>query len=202
MAKSQRYTPEHAESGLDTKFPEIETWPNQFPNYEIVIDIPEFTSVCPKTGLPDFGTLWIRYMPDKGLPGTEVPQGISELLPQPRHLPGEHRQSRAGRRGARRQAEVGGSERRVPSARRHRDGGDSALSPAEKVRAFPRRHGPPLIWPDIQRGTISRFLQVFSVFSVPVRFLSRPPFPKYLRTPMALYCPQGPFGPSHAGPNG
>ena len=65
MAKSQRYTPEHAKSGLDVKFPEIETWPNQFPNYEIVIDIPEFTSVCPKTGLPDFGTLWIRYMPDK-----------------------------------------------------------------------------------------------------------------------------------------
>jgi len=34
------------------KFPEIETWPNQFPGYEIVIDDPEFTSVCPKTGLP------------------------------------------------------------------------------------------------------------------------------------------------------
>ncbi len=65
MAKSQRYTPEHAEAGLDAKFPDIETWPNQFPNYEILIDIPEFTSVCPKTGLPDFGTLWIRYMPDK-----------------------------------------------------------------------------------------------------------------------------------------
>jgi 7-cyano-7-deazaguanine reductase len=65
MAKSPRYTPEHAESGLDAKFPEIETWPNQFPNYEIVIDIPEFTSVCPKTGLPDFGTLWIRYMPNR-----------------------------------------------------------------------------------------------------------------------------------------
>ncbi len=65
MPKSPRYTPEHAESGLDTKFPDIETWPNQFPAYEIVIDIPEFTSVCPKTGLPDFGTLWIRYMPEK-----------------------------------------------------------------------------------------------------------------------------------------
>ena len=65
MAKKPRYTPEHAKSGLDTKFPEIETWPNQFPKYEIAIDIPEFTSVCPKTGLPDFGTLVIRYMPDK-----------------------------------------------------------------------------------------------------------------------------------------
>ncbi len=66
MAKHEpRYTPEHARAGLKSDFPDIETWPNQFPAYEIVIDIPEFTSVCPKTGLPDFGTLTIRYMPDK-----------------------------------------------------------------------------------------------------------------------------------------
>ena len=63
MAKTPRYTPEHAAAGLDTKFPAIETWPNQFPGYEIVIDDPEFTSVCPKTGLPDFGVITIRYMP-------------------------------------------------------------------------------------------------------------------------------------------
>jgi 7-cyano-7-deazaguanine reductase len=65
MPKSPRYTPEHAAAGLDHKFPEIETWPNQFPGYEIVVDDPEFTSVCPKTGLPDFGVLKIQYMPDK-----------------------------------------------------------------------------------------------------------------------------------------
>jgi len=59
------YTETHAKSGLDTKFPSIETWPNKFPAYEILIDIPEFTSVCPKTGLPDFGALTIRYMPNK-----------------------------------------------------------------------------------------------------------------------------------------
>jgi 7-cyano-7-deazaguanine reductase len=63
MAKA-RYTPEHAKAGLDHRFPAIETFPNQFPGYEITIDIPEFTSVCPKTGLPDFGTLYVRYMPD------------------------------------------------------------------------------------------------------------------------------------------
>ena len=63
--KAPRYTPEHARSGLNVDFPKIETWPNQFPKYEIVIDVPEFTSVCPKTGLPDFGALTIRYMPDK-----------------------------------------------------------------------------------------------------------------------------------------
>jgi len=58
-----RYTDDHAKSGLDAAFPEIETWPNQFPAYEIVIDSPEFTSVCPKTGLPDFGVITLRYMP-------------------------------------------------------------------------------------------------------------------------------------------
>jgi 7-cyano-7-deazaguanine reductase len=65
MVRSARYTPEHAKAGLDARFPPIETWPNQFPGYEIVVDDPEFTSVCPKTGLPDFGTITIRYMPDK-----------------------------------------------------------------------------------------------------------------------------------------
>ena len=65
MPKKPRYTEEHAVAGLDAKFPDIETWPNQFSGYEIVIDIPEFTSVCPKTGLPDFGVLKIRYMPNR-----------------------------------------------------------------------------------------------------------------------------------------
>jgi 7-cyano-7-deazaguanine reductase len=57
------YTDDHAKSGLDATFPAIETWPNQFQAYEILVDDPEFTSVCPKTGLPDFGRLTIRYMP-------------------------------------------------------------------------------------------------------------------------------------------
>ena len=60
---SARYTEDHAKSGLDFNFPAIETWPNQFAGYEIVIDNPEFTSVCPKTGLPDFGVITLRYMP-------------------------------------------------------------------------------------------------------------------------------------------
>ncbi|MGZ4818685.1 MAG: preQ(1) synthase [Terriglobales bacterium] len=65
MPRTPRYTSEHARSGLDARFPDIETWPNQFPKYEILIEIPEFTSVCPKTGLPDFGVLTLRYMPDQ-----------------------------------------------------------------------------------------------------------------------------------------
>jgi 7-cyano-7-deazaguanine reductase len=59
------YTDEHAAAGVDAELPEIETWPNQYANYEIEISTPEFTSVCPKTSLPDHGTLTLRYMPDK-----------------------------------------------------------------------------------------------------------------------------------------
>ena len=59
------YTDEHARGGLNAALPEIETWPNQFRDYEIEIVLPEFSSVCPKTGLPDFGKLVLRYVPDK-----------------------------------------------------------------------------------------------------------------------------------------
>jgi 7-cyano-7-deazaguanine reductase len=45
----------------------LETFPNPRPerNYEISIECPEFTSVCPKTGLPDFGEIRISYVPDE-----------------------------------------------------------------------------------------------------------------------------------------
>ena len=59
------YTEEHAKAGLDAELPELETWPNQYPGYQIKIEIPEFTSVCPKTGLPDFGKLTLEYVPDR-----------------------------------------------------------------------------------------------------------------------------------------
>lgn len=61
----RNYTDEQARAGIDTPLPEIETWPNQFAGYEIEIRIPEFTSVCPKTGLPDFGSLTLTYVPDR-----------------------------------------------------------------------------------------------------------------------------------------
>jgi 7-cyano-7-deazaguanine reductase len=58
-----RYGAKEAKAGLAARLPGLETFPNQFPDYEIAIEIPEFTSVCPKTGLPDFGTIVIRYVP-------------------------------------------------------------------------------------------------------------------------------------------
>ena len=59
------YTGKHAKAGLDARLPAIESWPNQFRGYQIKITVPEYTSVCPKTGLPDFGALTLEYQPDK-----------------------------------------------------------------------------------------------------------------------------------------
>lgn len=61
----KKYTDKHAHSGIDAALPKLECFKNQFKNYEITVSIPEFTSVCPRTGLPDFGTITIRYIPDK-----------------------------------------------------------------------------------------------------------------------------------------
>ncbi len=61
MAK--RSTPEIKE----TDVAHLDVFENPYPrrSYEIVIEAPEFTSVCPKTGQPDFGTLVITYIPDR-----------------------------------------------------------------------------------------------------------------------------------------
>ena len=49
------------------KTPKIEVWKNRYPDrdYIITIDIPEFTCICPKTKLPDFAVITIRYTPDE-----------------------------------------------------------------------------------------------------------------------------------------
>lgn len=45
----------------------LETFPNKFPHRDYVTDFvfSEFTSLCPKTGQPDFATITIRYVPDE-----------------------------------------------------------------------------------------------------------------------------------------
>lgn len=49
------------------KTPAIEAWEFQYPGTDTVLEvtIPEFTCICPKTGLPDFATLVIAYVPDR-----------------------------------------------------------------------------------------------------------------------------------------
>lgn len=45
----------------------LEVFPNPKPDrdYEIQLECPEFTCLCPRTGQPDFATMWIRYIPDR-----------------------------------------------------------------------------------------------------------------------------------------
>ena len=47
--------------------PEIEVWENEYPDkaYTIQLEVPEFTCICPKTGLPDFAVISIEYSPRK-----------------------------------------------------------------------------------------------------------------------------------------
>ncbi len=49
------------------KTPKIEVWENKYPDreYEINLETPEFTCICPKTGLPDFALIRIEYGPAK-----------------------------------------------------------------------------------------------------------------------------------------
>lgn len=51
----------------EMKTPSIETWKNEYSDkdYTIEVTTPEFTAICPQTGLPDFGTIRISYIPDE-----------------------------------------------------------------------------------------------------------------------------------------
>lgn len=63
--KTRQYSKEHAKAGLNAELPPIECWENQKTGYTVELTFPEFTSVCPKTGLPDFGTIRLVYEPIK-----------------------------------------------------------------------------------------------------------------------------------------
>ncbi len=49
------------------KTPKIEAWENQYRDrdYIVTLEIPEFTCICPKTGLPDFAVIRLQYKPDR-----------------------------------------------------------------------------------------------------------------------------------------
>ena len=55
------------ENVRDLELPELECWENQYPDrdYTVRLEIPEFNCICPKTGLPDFATIFIEYVPDR-----------------------------------------------------------------------------------------------------------------------------------------
>ena len=53
----------------EPKYTDLEIVPNEYGNrdYTIEVSVPEFNCVCPRTGLPDFGTINITYVPDKSI---------------------------------------------------------------------------------------------------------------------------------------
>ena len=65
----EKVTPEEKRGffrkGLDVKLPAMEVFPNQFHNYKITLSVPEYTSMCPKTGMPDFANVTLIYIPNK-----------------------------------------------------------------------------------------------------------------------------------------
>ena len=139
--KTTGYTDDHAAAGLDTSFPSIETWQNQFPAYEILVDDPEFTTVCPKTGLPDFGRITIRYMPRKLC--LEL-KSLKEYLFTYRNL-GIFQENIVNqvleRRGQGLRPRLGQGSRRLPSARRHLDYRRGVPSAPKKLQGSTRLKG-------------------------------------------------------------
>ncbi len=66
MRKKTKKTYESLQGHIRSlKTPKIDVWSNQYPEREYTIDmtIPEFTCICPKTGLPDFATIKLSYKP-------------------------------------------------------------------------------------------------------------------------------------------
>ena len=64
MTKKKTY--EGLQGGVKKiRLPKIDTWKNEYSDKDYVIkcDTPEFTCVCPKTGLPDFAHIFIEYSP-------------------------------------------------------------------------------------------------------------------------------------------
>jgi len=68
MIKNKRSAYEGLQENIPKlKTPEIEVWLNQYKDkiYTINMEIPEFTCICPKTGLPDFAVIRLEYSPSK-----------------------------------------------------------------------------------------------------------------------------------------
>jgi len=56
---------ELSRKGLNEKLPSLEIFPNQFRDYKITLRVPEYTSMCPKTGQPDFADVTLVYVPNR-----------------------------------------------------------------------------------------------------------------------------------------
>ena len=80
--------------------------------------MPEFTSVCPKTGLPDFGKLTLRYVPDKKCLELKSLKMYLLAYRESGHLPRKRGEPVLARRGEGRQTGERHGDRRILAARR------------------------------------------------------------------------------------
>ena len=66
----------------ELKTPSIETWVNQYSDKDYTIEITnlEFSAICPKTGLPDYATICIKYVPDKDCVELKIIKRIFRVL--------------------------------------------------------------------------------------------------------------------------
>lgn len=66
----------------------LETFPNKHPgrDYFVKFNCPEFTSLCPITGQPDFATLYISYVPTERMVESKSLEAIPVQLPEPRRF--------------------------------------------------------------------------------------------------------------------
>ena len=72
----------------------LEVFPNRFPHrpYVVSMAFPEYTSLCPVTGQPDFGTIVVEFIPRSEVRGIQELQAVYVRLPQPPVLYGKHHQ--------------------------------------------------------------------------------------------------------------
>ena len=74
----------------NTYAPEVlESFPNKHEEapYMVKLNCPEFTSLCPKTGQPDFGRIVISYIPDHKLVEKQIPETLPVFVPEQRGFP-------------------------------------------------------------------------------------------------------------------
>ena len=115
----REYTDEQAIAGIDATLPEIETWPNHVSGLR---DRDRDAGVhfgVSEDGLPDFGKLTLRYVPDKTVPRTEVAEDVYARVPQSRHFLRKRDQPVPAGRRERMRADKSNTGRRLHSARRH-----------------------------------------------------------------------------------
>ena len=133
------YTPEVLEV-FENKHPENE--------YLVTLDCPEFTSLCPKTGQPDFGHIIINYI-------QQEPEALPLQLPQPRRFPRGLRQYHHERLGQADGSQISGGHRIVQPSWRHLH---QTLRQLRRRRTS--RHGetPPSLSLRAKRGNLDRKL--------------------------------------------